>query len=262
VATSNPAFSQEMFAGYEQVYGVPRSTTMTVQGTMVKALGLLAILCATAAFSWNAASQGQMGMGLIFGSMIGGFLVAMFTMYRPSAAPWSAPLYAAIEGIFLGALSQIIDARYSGALANAKKGIPDMNGIAMQAVSLTVGVLFIMLFVYATGLIKVTDKLKTGIVAATGAVGLFYFATILLRMFGVEMPLVFSSSIYGIGFSLFVVGLAAFNLLLDFDFIEKGAQSNAPKYMEWYGAFGLMVTLIWLYLEVLRLLMKLADRRD
>jgi uncharacterized YccA/Bax inhibitor family protein len=262
VATSNPAFSQDMFAGYEQVYGVPRSTTMTVQGTMVKALGLLAILCTTAAFSWNASSEGQIGMGLLFGSMIGGFLVAMFTMYRPSAAPWSAPVYAAIEGVFLGAFSQIIDARYSGHLGNAAKGIPDMNGIAMQAVSLTVGVLFIMLFVYATGLIKVTEKLKTGIVAATGALCLFYFVTIVLQMFHIEMPLVFSSSVYGIGFSLFVVGLAAFNLLLDFDFIEKGSQSNAPKYMEWYGAFGLMVTLIWLYLEILRLLMKLANRRD
>jgi uncharacterized YccA/Bax inhibitor family protein len=217
-------------------------------------------LSATAAWSWNATSEGQIGGGLLFGSMIGGFLVAMFTMYRPTAAPWSAPIYAAIEGVFLGSLSQIIDTRFSPA-ANAARHIPDMNGIAMQAVSLTVGVLFIMLFVYATGLIKVTEKLKTGIVAATGAVCLFYLVTIVLGMFHIEMPLVFSSSVYGIGFSLFVVGLAAFNLLLDFDFIEKGSQSNAPKYMEWYGAFGLMVTLIWLYLEVLRLLMKLADRR-
>jgi uncharacterized YccA/Bax inhibitor family protein len=262
VATSNPAFSQDMFAGYEQVYGVPRSTTMTVQGTMVKALVLLAVLCATAAWSWNATSQGQIGVGLLFGSMIGGFIFAMITISRPTAAPWTAPIYAAFEGVFLGALSQIVDTRFASHLGNVRRGIPDMNGIAMQAVSLTLGVLFIMLFVYATGLIRVTDKLKTGIVAATGAVGLFYLLSILLRMFGVEMPLVWSSSVYGIGFSLFVVGLAAFNLLLDFDFIEKGAQSSAPKYMEWYGAFGLMVTLVWLYLEILRLLQKLADRRD
>jgi uncharacterized YccA/Bax inhibitor family protein len=261
MATSNPAFSQDMFAGYEQVYGVPRSTTMTVQGTMVKALALLAILCATAAWSWNATSQGQIAGGLLFGSMIGGFIFAMITIYRPTAAPWTAPVYAAFEGVFLGSLSQIIDTRFSSHLANARRGIPNMDGIAMQAVSLTLGVLFVMLFVYATGLIRVTEKLKTGIVAATGAVCLFYFVSIVLRMFGIEMPLVFSSSVYGIGFSLFVVGLAAFNLLLDFDFIEKGAQSNAPKYMEWYGAFGLMVTLVWLYLEILRLLQKLADRR-
>jgi uncharacterized YccA/Bax inhibitor family protein len=250
-----------MFAGYEQVYGAPRSTTMTVQGTMVKAFALLAILCATAAWSWNATSQGQLAGGILFGSMLGGFVFAMITMYRPTASPWTAPIYAALEGVFLGSLSQIIDTRFSGALANPARGIPDMNGIAMQAVSLTVGVLFIMLFVYATGLIKVTDKLKTGIIAATGAVALFYFVTIVLQMFHIEMPLVFSNSAYGIGFSLFVVGLAAFNLLLDFDFIEKSSQANAPKYMEWYGAFGLMVTLIWLYLEVLRLLQKLADRR-
>jgi uncharacterized YccA/Bax inhibitor family protein len=257
VATSNPAFSQDMFAGYEQVYGVPRSTTMTVQGTMVKGLALLAILCATAAFSWNAVSDGQIGMGLIVGSMLGGFVVGMITRFKPSAAPWTAPMYAAIEGVFLGAISQIIDSQFS---EHAVRGI-NMNGIAMQAVSLTVGVLFIMLFVYATGLIRVTDKLRAGIIAATGAVCLFYIVTIALSFFHIEMPLVFSSSVYGIGFSLFVVGLAAFNLLLDFDFIEKGSQSSAPKYMEWYGAFGLLVTLVWLYIEILRLLSKLADRR-
>jgi uncharacterized YccA/Bax inhibitor family protein len=123
-------------------------------------------------------------------------------------------------------------------------------------------VLMIMLFLYASRLIRVTDKLRLGIIMATGALGLFYFISILLRMFGVEVPLLFSNSIYGVGFSLFVVGLAAFNLLLDFDFIEKAAASEAPKYMEWYGAFGLMVTLIWLYLEILRLLMKLSSQRD
>ena len=119
-----------------------------------------------------------------------------------------------------------------------------------------------MLFAYATRLIRVTEKLKMGIVVATSALCLFYLVSMLLGFFGVQVPLLFSSSIYGIGFSLFVVGLAAFNLLLDFDFIEKASESSAPKYMEWYGAFGLMVTLIWLYLEILRLLMKLASQRD
>src|SRR5262245_18708893 len=131
----------------------------------------------------------------------------------------------------------------------------------MQAVMLTCGVMFVMLFIYGTRLIRVTEKLQTGIIAATGALALFYMITMLLSFFGVHMPLVFSSSPLGIGFSLFVVGLAAFNLLLDFDFIEKAAYAGAPKYMEWYGAFGLMVTLIWLYLEILRLLAKLSDRR-
>ncbi len=260
MTSSNPAFSQDIFAGYEQVYGVPRSTTMTVQGTMVKSLVLLTVLLATAAWSWSAMAGGQISYPVLMGSLFGGFFVAMITTFKPSAAPWSAPLYAALEGVFLGALSQVIDTRFSVPVAGAVRGI-NMNGIAMQAVSLTCGVAFVMFFVYATGLIRVTDKLKTGIVAATGAVCLFYFASIILGMFHIEVPLVFSSSVYGIGFSLFVVGLAAFNLLLDFDFIEKASQSNAPKYMEWYGAFGLMVTLVWLYLEILRLLQKLNDRR-
>jgi uncharacterized YccA/Bax inhibitor family protein len=152
-------------------------------------------------------------------------------------------------------LSQIIEASL-----NAK--FPDrFQGIALQAVTLTCGVLFVMLFVYSTGLIRVTDKLRAGIVTATGALCLFYLITMLASLFGFQMPLIFSSSPMGIGFSLFVIGLAAFNLLLDFDFIEQAARAGAPKYMEWYGAFGLMVTLIWLYLEVLRLLRKLADQR-
>jgi uncharacterized YccA/Bax inhibitor family protein len=121
--------------------------------------------------------------------------------------------------------------------------------------------MFVMLFVYATGMIRVTEKLKAGIVMATGALCVFYLITMLGRLFGFEMPLVFSSSPWGIGFSLLVVGLAAFNLLLDFDFIEQASQAQAPRYMEWYGAFGLIVTLVWLYLEILRLLRKLADQR-
>jgi len=251
LATSNPAFSREMFPGYEQVYGAPRSTAMTVQGSVVKTGVLLAILFATALWSWNAMASGQLAFGALFGSMIAGFIVAMITIFKPTVAPWTAPIYAAVEGVFLGALSQVIELRYHD----------KYPGIAMQAVTLTGGVLFMMLFVYATRIIRVTDKLRAGIVMATGALCLFYFVTILLGFFGVQMPLVFSSSPLGIGFSLFVVGLAAFNLLLDFDFIEKAAQSEAPKYMEWYGAFGLMVTLVWLYLEILRLLTKLADRR-
>jgi uncharacterized YccA/Bax inhibitor family protein len=249
VATSNPAFSRDLFPAYEQVYGVPASTTMTVQGTIIKTFVLLAILLATGAFAWNAAGERTLSYGLLAGAGIGGFIVAMITMFKPTVAPWTAPLYAALEGVLLGAISQVIEQRYKG-------------GIAVQAVSLTCGVLFIMLFMYATRIIRVTDKLRMGIVVATSALCLFYLVAMVLSFFHVGVPLLFSSSIYGIGFSLFVVGLAAFNLLLDFDFIEKASQTSAPKYMEWYGAFGLMVTLIWLYLEILRLLMKLASQRD
>jgi len=251
VATSNPAFSRELFAGYDQVYGAPRSTAMTVQGTVGKTFLLLAILSATAMWAWNATGNGQLPPAALFGSMIGGFIVAMITIFKPTVAPYTAPLYAALEGVFLGSLSQIIETRFHDRYP----------GIALQAVTLTCGVLFVMLFVYSTGLIRVTDKLKAGIVTATGALCLFYLLTMLLSLFGFQMPLVFSSSPWGIGFSLFVIGLAAFNLLLDFDVIEQGARAEAPKYMEWYGAFGLMVTLIWLYLEILRLLRKLADQR-
>ena len=167
----------------------------------------------------------------------------------------TAPIYAAVEGVFLGAISQIVELKYGDRVSGA-------GGIVMQAVSLTGGVLFVMMFVYATRIIRVTEKLQMAIVAATGALALFYIVSMVLSMFGFgTMPVVFTASPMGIGFSLFVVGLAAFNLLLDFDFIEKSAQHEAPKYMEWYGAFGLMVTLIWLYMEILRLLMKLADRR-
>jgi uncharacterized YccA/Bax inhibitor family protein len=255
VATSNPAFSRDLFPGYEQVYGVPRSTTMTVQGTIGKTFVLLVILFATALWSWNAIAAGQVAFGILAVSAIAGFILAMITIVKPTAATWSAPLYAAAEGVFLGAISQVIQLQYG-------EKFPGAGGIIMQAVSLTCGVLMIMLFVYATRLIRVTDKLKTGIVVATGALCLFYLISMLLRLFGVGVPLLFSSTPLGIGFSLFVVGLAAFNLLLDFDFIEQAAHSQAPRYMEWYGAFGLMVTLIWLYLEILRLLMKLANQRE
>ncbi len=254
MATSNPAFSNDLWAGYEQVYGAPRSTTMTVQGTAVKTMVLLAILGATATMSWRAMASGDIAGGALVISGIGGFIVAMITIFKPTLAPVTAPIYAAVEGVFLGAISQIVELKYGDRVSGA-------GGIVMQAVSLTGGVLFVMMFVYATRIIRVTQKLQMAIVASTGALALFYIISMVLSMFGFGTMGVFTASPIGIGFSLFVVGLAAFNLLLDFDFIEKSAQHEAPKSMEWYGAFGLMVTLIWLYMEILRLLMKLADRR-
>jgi uncharacterized YccA/Bax inhibitor family protein len=258
VASSNPAFSSELFKGYEQVYGAPRSTTMTVQGTVGKTFLLLAILSATALWAWNATGSGQFPPALLGISAIGGFIVALITISKPSVAPWTAPIYAALEGLFLGALSQIVE---MGMAARAARHGLVAPGIAMQAVILTCGVMFVMLFVYQTGLIRVTEKLKAGIVMATGALCAFYLVAILMRLFGAQMPLIWSSTWPGIGFSVLVVGLAAFNLLLDFDFIEQASQYESPKYMEWYGAFGLIVTLVWLYLEILRLLRKLADQR-
>ena len=259
MTSSNPAFSQDMFAGYEQVYGAPRSMTTTVQGTMAKTFLLLAILSATGLWAWNAVGSGQMSGGVMIGAAIAGFVVSLVTIFKPTLAPWTAPLYAAMQGVFLGGLSQVIDTQVR-MRAEALNG--QFQGVAIQAVSLTIGVALVMLFLYASGTIRVTDKLRSGIMMATGAVCAFYLISMLLRMFGVTPPLIWSTTPMGIGFSLLVVGLAAFNLLLDFDFIEQAARSEAPKYMEWYGAFGLMVTLVWLYLEILRLLAKLANSRD
>jgi len=252
VASGNPAFSQDMFAGYDQVYGAPRSTVMTVQGTMSKTFLLLAILSGAGLWSWNAMGSNQLAPAVIGVAALVGFVLALVTIFKPTFAPWTSPIYAAMQGVFLGGLSQVVEMRFH-------KVYP---GIALQAVSLTVGTLLVMLFLYGSGTIRVTERLKSGIIMATGAVCLFYVVSMLLRLFGVSMPLIWSATPIGIGFSLFVVGLAAFNLLLDFDFIEEGARREAPKYMEWYGAFGLIVTLVWLYLEMLRLLQKIAASRD
>jgi uncharacterized YccA/Bax inhibitor family protein len=254
VATSNPAFSQDIFAGFDQVYGVPRtrSTVTTVQGTMSKTFLLLAILSATALWAWNATAGDELQIGVPTVAGIAGFVLAMITIFKPTVAPWTAPIYAAMEGVFLGAISQVVETQVPEAY----------HGIALQAVMLTAGTLMVMLFLYGSRIIRVTEQLKAGVIAATGALCLFYLISFVLTLFGVAVPFIFSASPWGIGFSLFVVGLAAFNLLLDFDFIEEAAQRGAPKFMEWYGAFGLMVTLIWLYLEMLRLLQKVAANRD
>lgn len=242
--TGNPAFSGTIYDDWARAD--LRGQAMTVQGTALKALVLLAILTATASVSWTQAGRGELNVMLVIGSGIAGFVLALATIMRKTWAPITAPLYAACQGLFLGAISNLFNQRYPG--------------IATQAVGLTFGVLFIMLFLYGTRIIKVTDKLVMGIVAATGAVALLYLVTLILGFFHIQVPFIFGAGPIGIGFSLFVVGLAAFNLLLDFDVIERGAATSAPKFMEWYGAFGLMVTLIWLYLEILRLLAKLQSR--
>jgi uncharacterized YccA/Bax inhibitor family protein len=248
--TSNPAFSPEVFG---RAYGTTGTAAMTVQGTIGKTFALLAILSATAIYSWNASAGGEMQPVVLPAAGIGGFILALVTIFRPNLAPWTAPIYAAFEGVFLGTLSFIIE-------HFALKG--RYPGIALQAVSMTTGTLFVMLFLYGAGIIRVTDRLRAGIIGATGAICLVYLISMVVSLFGGNVPFIHGAGPIGIGFSLFVVGLAAFNLLLDFDFIDKAARTQqAPKYMEWYGAFGLMVTLVWLYLEILDLLRKLSDRR-
>jgi uncharacterized YccA/Bax inhibitor family protein len=174
-------------------------------------------------------------------------VVAFATIFKKEWSPVTAPIYAALEGLALGGLSSVFEMKYPG--------------IAMQSVGLTFTTLAAMLVAYRTGLIKATEKFKLGVVAATGAIALYYLIGLGLQFFGVAMPFLQGSSTASIVVSGVIVVVAALNLILDFDFIETGVQSGAPKYLEWYGAFGLMVTLVWLYLEILRLLAKARSRR-
>jgi uncharacterized YccA/Bax inhibitor family protein len=245
IKTSNPALGENTFRGLAATqYGAPADAVgrMTLSGTVNKTGILLLCAIATAGWTWHLFLQsrqpGAVALPMIVG-MIGGFIVAMVTVF-------TAPVYALLEGLVLGGLSAIFELRYPG--------------IGIQAVSLTFGTLLVLLLAYSSGLIKVTDKFRLGIVAATGGIMVFYLAEMVLGFFGFHFTSINGSGLVGIGFSLLVVGIAALNLVLDFDFIEQGVQYGAPKYMEWYGAFGIIVTLVWLYLEMLRLLGKIRDR--
>lgn len=242
--SSNPALNGKVFQG--QPFALDRP--MTLDGTVNKTGILLLCSVATAAFAWHTFMQTRNVAevsSLMWIGLIGGLIFAVATIFKQTWAPVTAPIYALLEGLVLGSLSAVLEMRFPG--------------IAMQAVGMTLGVMFVMLFLYRSHIIPVTQKLRLGIVAATGAIMLFYVAEMLLGFFGVHFGLINGSGPIGIGFSVVVVAIAAFNLILDFDFIERGVRAGAPKYMEWYGAFGLMVTLVWLYLEILRLLTKLRD---
>ncbi len=243
--TANPALNDEVF----RIETAPAAQVMTLPGTVAKTCISLLILVATAGFTWyKTASVADPSaiMPYILGGGIGGFVVALITVFKPKAAPFTTPLYAVAEGAFLGALSMYFERQY-----------PD---IVTQAVGLTFGTLGGLLLAYTSGVIKATEKFKLGIMAATGGIMLVYLASFVLGFFGIPIPMIHEANWIGIGFSLFVVVIAALNLVLDFDFIESGVEHGAPKYMEWYAAFGLLVTLVWLYIEILRLLSKLRDR--
>jgi uncharacterized YccA/Bax inhibitor family protein len=244
--TSNPALNDQAFRGERAAFG----DAMTIQGTVNKTGILLICAVLTAAWTWNiflhTHSPEAVGPLALVG-VIGGLIFAFATIFKKTWAPITAPIYALLEGLVLGSVSAILELRFPG--------------IAIEAVSLTFGTLVVLLLAYKSGLIRVTDKLRLGIVAATGGIALFYVVEMVLGFFGVHFMAVNGSGAIGIGFSVFVVIIAALNLVLDFDFIENAAHAGAPKYMEWYGAFGLMVTLIWLYFEILRLLSKLRSRQ-
>lgn len=261
--TSNPVLNDNAF---EQARSLEVGQSMTVQGTVNKCFVLLALIVMSASVVWTkffdvarplieGAPYGgspqtpQFVFLAMWGGAIGGFIMALVTTFKKDWAPVSAPVYALLEGLFIGGISAFFELQYPG--------------IVIQAVGLTFGTLFALLLIYKSGMIQVTQKFRLGIAAATGAIMLFYLVVWIASFFGANLfyDVRWGSSPIGIGFSLVVVTIAALNLVLDFDFIERGSQSGVPKYMEWYGAFGLMVTLVWLYIEILRLLAKMRNRR-
>ena len=237
--SGNPSLNKNTFKSFS----VSSENKMTLEGTVNKTGISLLLLMVTATYTWNSPSVGLMALG-----GIGGFIVAIFTHFKRHLSPITVPIYSILEGLLLGGISIMFEQMYPG--------------IVSQAIFLTFGILGSLLIAYKSGLIKPTENFKLGIAAATGGIFFIYLISWIMSFFGSSIPLIHSSSTFGIGFSFFVVIIAALNLVLDFDFIEQGAEQGAPKYMEWYGAFGLMITLIWLYLEILRLLAKLYSQRN
>lgn len=239
--TSNPSLGKKTFEGLETTYERP----MTIHGTVDKTMILLFLLVGSALFAWKLYFDGTDIGGYMMMSAIGAFVVAIITIFAKKAARFTAPIYALLEGFALGGISAMYEAQWAG--------------ITTQAVLLTFGTLFCLLVAYRTKLIKATENFKLGVFAATGAIAFVYIIDLVLHFFGLSVPFIHDTGLVGILVSLGIVIVAALNLVLDFDFIEQGAKSKAPKYMEWYGAFGLMLTLVWLYLEILRLLSKLRS---
>lgn len=226
--------------------GVAFDDVMTVQGAANKAIALLGLVTIGAAWTWFAMLRDPASaMIWMWIGLIGGLVLALVTTFKMTWAPVTAPLYALLEGFFLGGISSALNQQYPW--------------IVIQAVALTFGTCLAMLAAYTSGAIKATEQFKAGVIAATGGIFIVYLVTMVLGLFGVRVPYIHDSGIIGIGFSLFVVVIAALNLVLDFDLTEQAAAHGMPKYMEWYCAFALMVTLVWLYLEILNLLRKLRD---
>jgi len=242
--SGNPALTADTFATFPVVSD---NQVMTIGGTVNKTALSLLILMVTASFVWNRGAADPSLWTLTLIGVIGGFLMAMATVFKKTWAPFTTPLYAGLQGLALGGISVVFETTYPG--------------IVSQAVFLTFGTLGALLIAYRSGVIRATENFKLGVAAATGGIAILYLLSFVLGFFGMSVPLIHSSGTFGILFSVFVVVIAALNLVLDFDFIEQGAERRAPKHMEWYGAFGLLVTLVWLYLEILRLLAKLQSRR-
>jgi uncharacterized YccA/Bax inhibitor family protein len=243
--TTNPVLSEKRFENIHSQAGV-FSQPMTLSGTINKTLILFLLLLITGSLSWRLTLNASINpLILIWGGAIGGLIVAFITVFKPERSPITAPVYALLEGLFVGSISAMYSQFYSG--------------IVIQAVGLTLSIMFVMLLLYRTGVIKATPKFTKGIVIATGGVALFYILNLIAGMFGGGVDF-FRLGTMGIVISLVIIVIAALNLILDFDMIEKGVLTGQPKYVEWFAGFGLMVTLVWLYLEILRLLALLSRR--
>lgn len=242
--TSNPALNAKTFQGPVAAAG----EAMTLQGTVNKTGFLLFCVSATAAWTWWLANSQSpaAAMPWMIGGLIAGLVLAIVTIFKKEWSPITAPLYALAEGLALGGISASLEQAY--------------RGIAIQALGLTLGVTLVMLMLYTSGVLRATPRFTIGVIAATGGIFLVYLVDMVLRFFGHQVPLLNSSGPVGIGISVVIVIVAALNLILDFGFVETGVHSGAPKYMEWYGAFGIMVTLVWMYVEILRLLSKIRRR--
>lgn len=248
--SGNPTLSEKRFRDTVLDDVVTHENAMTVKGTLQKFGFLFLMTMGTAFYSWKEAAEGGNVGPLVIGGAIGGLVIAIVLMFKKEWSPYLAPLYALAEGLFVGAIS----AQYNYALAEVAPNI------IINAVGLTFGTAIAMYLLYSFRIIQATQKFKAIIFTATAGIAIFYLIAFALSFFGISIPFLHEGSAIGIGFSVFVVALAALNLILDFDMIEQGAALGAPKYMEWYGAFGLLVTIVWLYLEILRLLSKLSSR--
>lgn len=237
--SGNPALGETTFRGLVAASG---DQTMTLQGTVNKTGLSVLIVTAGAAVTWNMENPALL---MLLGA-IGGLVLGLVTAFKRTVAPYTTPIYAFLEGLFLGGFSRMYEVR--------------SQGITVMAVGLTFGTMAALLAAYTSRLIRVTENFRLGVVAATGGIALFYVLSFVLGLVGIRIPYIHESGLIGIGFSLFVVTIAALNLVMDFDFIERGAAQGAPKYMEWYAAFGLLVTLIWLYIEIMRLLAKIMGK--
>ena len=249
--SGNPTLGEKKFRSTVLADVVTPENAMTIRGTLQKFGFLFIMVLGSSFYSWKQFAEGGNVTTLIWTGAIGGLAIALTLAFKPMWSPWLAPLYALLQGLFIGAISSMYNTAFAGSAPN----------IIINAVGLTFGVAAAMYLLFSFRIIKATEKFKSVIIAATVGIGLFYLLVMILRAFGFDnMPFLHEGSLMGIGFSLFVVTIAALNLILDFDMIEKGAEMGAPKYMEWYGAFGLMVTLVWLYLEILRLLGTISGR--